>query len=101
MALIYRACQLIEAMWDVARVRYVPEQRRDTFQVRLFGGASWTDLMLSDAEATGGVVIEDMAMDLLYNLTAEEVAAVEADKESEPGRPIGRGAGPQRDRNGG
>ncbi len=78
MAMIFRACQLIEKLWEVARLRYLPENRPKRFEVRLFGGASWQDLMMSDAEEVGGIVIEDMAIELTYFMTAEEIAAEEA-----------------------
>lgn len=88
MALVFRACQLIDALWDVARIRYLPDQRPERFEVHLFGGARWHDLLLSDAQDTGGIVIEEMSFDLLYYLTAEEMAAEAASEvqdRAEPG----------------
>ena len=71
MALIHRACQLIESLWEVARLRYLPEQRPDRFKVRLFAGARWEDLMSTDAK-DGRFVIEDVAIELLYYLPIED-----------------------------
>lgn len=53
------------------------DQRPERFEVKLFGGASWHDLMMSSATDTGGIVVETMSMDLLYYVTAEEMAAEE------------------------
>ena len=81
MALTYRAIQLIETLWQVARIRYVPEQRSEQFRLRLFHGASWHDIMLSDAEATGGVVVETMAIDLIYYRSTDEISEKPVDDE--------------------
>jgi hypothetical protein len=86
MTLVYRACQLIDRLWDTARIRYLPEQRPERIQIHLFGGPTWHDLMLSSSEDTGGIVVEEMAMDLLYYVTPEEAAA-EAATEAEEAPP--------------
>ena len=75
MALVYRALQLIDMLWDVARIRYLPEQRPERIQIPLFQGPTWHDLMVSSSQDTGGIVVEEMAMDLVYYITAEEAAA--------------------------
>lgn len=66
MALIFRACQLIERLWDVARLRYLPEQQPNRFELRLMAGPSWEDLRYSSAKDGGGFVVEDMAVGLIY-----------------------------------
>lgn len=81
MALVHRATVLIETLWESARLRYLPDQRPERAQLRLFGGPSWDEIMFSGAEETGGIVIEDMNMELLYYMTDEEAAA-EAAKEA-------------------
>lgn len=74
MGLIYRGCQLIDTLWDVAKIRYLPD-RPNRFEVHLFGGASWDDVMRSSAGDTGGIVVEELAWNLVYYITAEEAAA--------------------------
>ena len=79
MVFIDRAAVLIETLWATARLRYLPD-RPESAQLRLFGGPTWDDIMASDAEDTGGIVIEDMKMDLLYYMTDEEAAAAAAEE---------------------
>jgi hypothetical protein len=67
MALVFRACQLIETLWEVARIRYLPGQRGGTFQLRLFSGATVDELVRSGLGSEGsGIVLDDVSMDLLY-----------------------------------
>lgn len=73
-AVIFRACQLIEALWEVARIRYLPAPP-ERFDVKMFGGASWHDMIASGPERTGAFVLETMSVGLLYYVTAEERAA--------------------------
>lgn len=88
MAFVHRACVLIETLWETARLRYLPAQRPVRAQIRLFGGPSWEDIMTSDATDTGGIVIEDMAVGLIYYMTAEEAAAEAANQiQQGAGRP--------------
>jgi hypothetical protein len=73
MALTYIAIELIERLWETARIRYLPD-RADQFQVRFLSGPSWLDLHLSDVGKTGGFELETMTMDLLYYRPLEEGA---------------------------
>jgi hypothetical protein len=67
MALVFRACQLIETLWEVARIRYLPGQPGETFQLRLFSGATVDELVRSALGSEGsGIVLDDVSMDLLY-----------------------------------
>lgn len=77
MGLVFRACQLIETLWEVARLRYLPALRPETFQVRLFAGASVDDLIRSDLGPDGsGIVVEEMVFELLYYEAPREEGAV-------------------------
>jgi hypothetical protein len=93
MALVFRACQLIDMLWDVARIRYLLEQRSERVQIHLFGGPTWHELMVSSSEDTGGIVVEEMAMDLLYFVTPEEAAAEAAAEAAEA--PVEEELGPE------
>jgi hypothetical protein len=73
MALTYIAIELIERLWETARIRYLPD-RPDQFQVRFFTGPSWLDLHLSDVGQTGGFELETMTMDLLYYRPLDDAA---------------------------
>jgi hypothetical protein len=75
MALVHRATVLIETLWESARLRYLPDQRPERVRLRLFGGPGWDEIMFSGAEETGGIVIEDMKMELLYYMTDEQASA--------------------------
>jgi hypothetical protein len=67
MALIYRACKLVETLWEVARIRYLPKQRGETFQLPFFGGPTVDELIRAAlGPVSSGIVLEDMSMDLLY-----------------------------------
>jgi hypothetical protein len=66
MALIYRTCQLMAAMWGTARYRYVPSSRSAGFRLHLFDDSSYGDVFFSGAQK---VVIQDLRMPLVYELT--------------------------------
>ena len=81
MALVFRACQLIETLWEVARIRYLPGQQGETFQLRLFSGATVDELVRSGLGSEGsGIVLEDMSMDLLYYRPVTDTESDPAEK---------------------
>jgi len=70
MALISRACQLIEALWVAARFRYVPNTRGAGAESRLFGRPTPSELMMAADER--GFVITDMGQELIYYRPVDE-----------------------------
>ena len=58
-----------QTLWEVARIRYLPD-RPKRVQVHLFTGATWEELQF--AKEDKGVIIEDMIMDLLYDLPDDD-----------------------------
>jgi hypothetical protein len=74
MAIIYRAIQLIEALWSIARLRYLLEERPETFSISFFGGSTWLDLMAPSAGSGSGFVLETLSEELLYFEAAPEAS---------------------------
>ena len=64
MAFAYRACQLIDMLWTVAKSRYLQDVSGDGVAVELFGPPTPADLQIG-ADARG-VVTTEMGTELLY-----------------------------------
>lgn len=64
--LIYRTCEMIEALWQTARYRYLGPKETGGYKFHLVSGPTYHDLVFSDAPETG-VVIDDMRWQLAYD----------------------------------
>jgi len=84
MALVFRTCQLIEALWETARYRYLASRRGTGYNLNLFAGASYSELLFSGEQPKSGIVVEDMRVELLYE-TSDEDDAPESDQPSNDG----------------
>lgn len=72
-ALMFRAVHLLNSLWEVARVRYLPHQRGKSIPLHLFDRPPF-ETFLPKGKGTG-IVIENMSIGLGYYLPESEVRA--------------------------
>ncbi|HEY3355701.1 MAG TPA: hypothetical protein VGQ83_20790 [Polyangia bacterium] len=68
MTLTWQAARMIQMLWSVARFRYLSAERKAGMQLHLMTGPAYHELAFSGQRPASGVEVEDMAVELLYEV---------------------------------